>query len=69
MPRVGFEPMIRVFERAKTVHTLDRAAAVMGIRDTHPEKICSVKYPFITCILFQDTVCSNSALIKLYCGD
>jgi hypothetical protein len=26
MPRVGFEPTIPVFERAKTVHDLDRAA-------------------------------------------
>jgi hypothetical protein len=30
MPRVGFEPMILVFERAKTVHTLDSAATVIG---------------------------------------
>jgi hypothetical protein len=28
MTRVGFEPTITVFERAKTVHTLDRAATV-----------------------------------------
>jgi hypothetical protein len=30
IPRVGFEPMIAVFERAKTVHALDRAATVIG---------------------------------------
>jgi hypothetical protein len=30
MPRVGFEPTVPVFERAKTVHALDRAAAVFG---------------------------------------
>jgi hypothetical protein len=30
MPRVGFEPTIPVFKRAKTVHALDRAAAVIG---------------------------------------
>jgi hypothetical protein len=29
MPRVGFEPTIPVFERAKTVDALDRAAAVI----------------------------------------
>jgi hypothetical protein len=29
MPRVGFEPTISVFERAKTVHTLNRAASVI----------------------------------------
>jgi hypothetical protein len=27
---MGFEPMIPVFERAKTVHALDRAATVIG---------------------------------------
>jgi hypothetical protein len=30
MPWVGFEPTIPVFERAKTVHALDRAATVTG---------------------------------------
>jgi hypothetical protein len=30
MPQVGFEPTIPVFERAKTVHPLDRAATVIG---------------------------------------
>jgi hypothetical protein len=30
MCRVGFEPTILVFERAKTVHALDRAAIVTG---------------------------------------
>jgi hypothetical protein len=30
MPRVGFERTIPVFEQAKTVQTLDRAAIVIG---------------------------------------
>jgi hypothetical protein len=30
MPQVGFETMIPVFERAKTVHVLDRVATVIG---------------------------------------
>jgi hypothetical protein len=30
MSQVGFEPTIPVFERAKTVHALDRAATVIG---------------------------------------
>jgi hypothetical protein len=30
MPWVGFEPTIPVFERAKTLHALDRAAIVIG---------------------------------------
>jgi hypothetical protein len=29
MPRVGFEPMTPVFERAKTVHALDLAFTVI----------------------------------------
>jgi hypothetical protein len=32
MPLVGFEPTIPVFERAKTVHALDRAGTAIGIR-------------------------------------
>jgi hypothetical protein len=31
MPSVGFEHTIAAFERAKTVHTLDRAATVTGV--------------------------------------
>jgi hypothetical protein len=30
MPLMGFEPTTPVFERAKTVHGLDRAATVIG---------------------------------------
>jgi hypothetical protein len=30
MPRVGFEPTIPMFEWAKTVHALDRAATVIS---------------------------------------
>jgi hypothetical protein len=31
MPQVGFESTISIFERAKTVHALDSAAAVIGV--------------------------------------
>jgi hypothetical protein len=31
MNRIGFELTIPVFERAKTVHALDRAATVIGL--------------------------------------
>jgi hypothetical protein len=31
MSRVGFEPIIQVFELTKTVHALDRAGTVIGI--------------------------------------
>jgi hypothetical protein len=34
MPRVGFEPTIPVFERAKTVHALRRVAPVIGTSET-----------------------------------
>jgi hypothetical protein len=34
MPRVEFEPTIPVFERAKMVHALDRAAIVIVKWDT-----------------------------------
>jgi hypothetical protein len=30
MPRVGFGPSFPVFDRAKTVHALNRSATVMG---------------------------------------
>jgi hypothetical protein len=30
MPSVGFEPTIPAFQRAKTVHALDRVATVTG---------------------------------------
>jgi hypothetical protein len=33
MPLVGLEPTIPVFERAKTVHALDRTATVIGDGD------------------------------------
>jgi hypothetical protein len=31
MPQVGFETMIPVFERAKTIHALERAASEVGL--------------------------------------
>jgi hypothetical protein len=40
MPKVGFEPMITVFERVKTVHALDHAATEIGQNVT----LVSVKF-------------------------
>jgi hypothetical protein len=42
MPRVGYEPMIPAFERAKTFHALDRAATVIGndIGTPHRKAYC-----------------------------
>jgi hypothetical protein len=39
MPRVGFEPTIPVFERAKTVHALDGAATVICLNNSDVPKI------------------------------
>jgi hypothetical protein len=42
MSRVGFELTISVFERAKTVHALDRAASVIGLgNDNHVINLAS----------------------------
>jgi hypothetical protein len=38
MPRVVFEPTIPAFERAKTIHALDRAATVIGSRMIYHSK-------------------------------
>jgi hypothetical protein len=34
MPRVGFEPIIPVFERVKTVHASDLATTVIGLKES-----------------------------------
>jgi hypothetical protein len=39
MPQVGFEPMIPVFERAKTVNALGRAANVIGLSQRYEDVI------------------------------
>jgi hypothetical protein len=39
MPQVGFESTIPAFERAKTIHALDRAATVIGNEDLRLYKI------------------------------
>lgn len=36
MPREEYEPTIPVFERAKTVHVLDRSATVFGVSNRYP---------------------------------
>jgi hypothetical protein len=53
MPRVGFGPTTPVYERAKTVHALDRAATVIG---SHLYlalyKYLPMTFNFITSLLF-----------------
>jgi hypothetical protein len=48
MPQVGFEPTIPVFERAKTVHALDRAATVIGSRCYGYCKTCDIRVLIVT---------------------
>jgi hypothetical protein len=52
MPQVGFEPMIPVFERAKTVHALDRAATVIGKKKYIALIICFINTSSTTCFSF-----------------
>jgi hypothetical protein len=60
MPRVAFEPTIRVFERAKTVHALDREATVIGNQTVNEynsvkigsQHVCTplkCMFPFVHC--------------------
>jgi hypothetical protein len=43
MSEVGFEPTIPAFEREKTVHALDRAATVIGLK-SHTSAVFVNKY-------------------------
>jgi hypothetical protein len=36
---VGFEPTTSVFERAKTVHALDRMVTVVGLHPSHSHQM------------------------------
>jgi hypothetical protein len=38
MPRVEFEPTITVFKQSKTVHALDRSAAVIGLIEKYEKE-------------------------------
>jgi hypothetical protein len=61
MPRVGFELTTPVFDRAKMVHALDRAATVIGCRGT-------VSYKFIiTFYIFFVRNTWNQCIIGLSC--
>jgi hypothetical protein len=60
---MGFKPTIRAFERAKTVHALDRAAVVIGRLMVHTLKMFSLPKISKFFIAF-DIVCST--LPKLF---
>jgi hypothetical protein len=55
MPRVGFEPTIPKFERAKMVHVLDRAATAIGRTVYKLYKICFLRVPAVTNFQFDLT--------------
>jgi hypothetical protein len=44
MSQVGFEPTIPVFEWAKAVHDLDRAAIMVAVLETSTIKYVSLVY-------------------------
>jgi hypothetical protein len=69
MPQVGFEPTIPVFERAQTVHTLDRAATLIGqslvyahyFRRLHTEPISQVRsYHEVLVLMYLQIECSKA---------
>jgi hypothetical protein len=53
MPKLGVEPTISVFELAKTVHALDRAATVIGTIKTYKTNFASC---FYSCEVWSVTV-------------
>jgi hypothetical protein len=52
MSQVGFEPMTPLFERAKTVDALDRAATVIGYHRYRPTNEARINF------------CTNSASLR-----
>jgi hypothetical protein len=53
MPQAGFEPTIPAFERAKTVHALERAATVTGGRLDYDWKLIKQESEFCSESLFS----------------
>jgi hypothetical protein len=59
MPQVGFQPTIPVFERAKTVHALNRAAIVISTTRNYEPTVypaygrimCFIAANIIICII------------------
>jgi hypothetical protein len=56
MSRVGLEPTIPVFERAKTVHAVDSAATVVGHRKGN-YRVSTMKRPDFLEIFFKIGTC------------
>jgi hypothetical protein len=62
MPLVGFEPTIPVFEMAKTVHALDRAATAIGSFIPYPLQ-CVIHYYHLT--IRRHIFCATDGFVKL----
>jgi hypothetical protein len=59
MPSVGIEPTIPAFERAKTVHALDRAATVIGGGMAKLLKLCMkvyINWNYVYSIVYKSTL-------------
>jgi hypothetical protein len=54
MPWMGFEPTIKAFERAKTVHALDRAALLLHVVNYH--YVCRNASEFKWIIIFHSRI-------------
>jgi hypothetical protein len=57
--RVGFEPRISVFERAKVIHTLDHVATVIGIQINNPNKIAIMLWLICMCVYEKYSISDN----------
>jgi hypothetical protein len=53
MPQMGLEPTIPAFERARTVHTLDHVAAVIGKLTTCENKVINKQQSLASKHYFQ----------------
>lgn len=62
MPQVGFEPMIPLFERAKTFYVLDRAATVIDPRIWKTMKRES-RVSYLKTVRFAEVLCSCLSLL------
>jgi hypothetical protein len=63
MPRVRFEPMIPVFERAKTVHALDRTATVIGIPPKNKSEVLPLEETRFGLIRIANIITTNFTII------
>jgi hypothetical protein len=64
MPGVGFESTVPAFERAKTVHALNRAATVIGI-STRLHGVVSQKIVLFIVTTTRTSILTHYSLIVL----